>query len=119
MDFKEMSEDPYNTSEETKILKQLDVLERQSHAGALFEDLKRHPAWAKVEEYLNNQIEASQRVIFNDVDGDHRKAIFQMQGMVKLRNWINAQALAGQIASKAIAQHFKDVADEKASLGIE
>lgn len=119
MDFNEMSKDPYNSTEETKILKQLDSLERQAHVGALFEDLRRHPAWMKVEEYMNNQIEQSQRAIFQDPDGDHRKAIFKIQGMVLLRNWINGQSLAGQIASKAIAEHFKAVDDEKRSLGIE
>lgn len=119
MDFNEMSKDPYNSDEETKILTQLDSLERQSHSGALFEDLKRHPAWQKIEEYMNNQLEAAQKVIFADPDGDHRKAIFQMQGMVKLRNWVNAQSLAGQIASRAISEHFKSVQEDKRSLGIE
>lgn len=119
MDFLKLSEDPYNSDEETKILKQLDSLEKQSHAGALFEDLRRHPAWQKVEEYMKNQIEESQNKIFSDPEGDHRKVIFQIQGIVKLRNWINAQSLAGQIASRAIAEHFKAVSDEKRSLGIE
>jgi hypothetical protein len=117
MDFKAMAEDPYNLPEETKILKQLDNLEKQAHSGALFEDLHRHPAWQKIEEYMKNQIEESQKVIFGDPDGDHRKAIFQIQGMVKLRNWINAQRLAGQIASKAIQVHFKEVEAEKNMMG--
>jgi hypothetical protein len=118
MDFQEMAKDPYNLPEETKILQQLDSLERQAHAGALFEDLRRHPAWQKVEEYMKNYIEESQKKIFQDADGDHRKAIFQVQGMVQLRNWIHGQSLAGQIASRAIAEHFKAVAEEKRSLGI-
>lgn len=119
MDFAEMSKDPYNTTDETKILQQLDGLEKQAHVGALFEDLRRHPAWHKVEEYMNSQIEEAQKKVFSDPDGDHRKVIFQIQGIVKLRNWINAQSLAGQIASKAIAEHFKAVAEERRSLGIE
>lgn len=119
MDFAKEAADPYNTSEETKILHQLDSLERQAHVGALFEDLRRHPAWQKVEEYMNNQIEQGQKTIFSDPDGDHRKAIFKVQGIIMLRNWINAQSLAGQIASRAIAEHFKAVQDEKQSLGIE
>ena len=119
MDFKAMAEDPYNLPEETKILKQLDVLERQAHSGALFEDLRRHPAWQKIEEYMKNSIEESQKTIFSDPDGDHRKAIFQVQGMIKLSNWIHAQSLAGQIASRAISEHFKAVQEEKDSLGMQ
>lgn len=119
MDFLKESEDPYNTADETAILRQLDSLEKQSHAGALFEDLRRHPAWMKVEEYMKNQIEESQNKIFSDPEGDHRKVIFQIQGIVKLRNWIHSQSLAGQIASKAIAEHFKAVAAERRSLGME
>lgn len=119
MDFKEMSNDPYNLPEETKILQQLDNLEKQAHAGALFEDLRRHPAWQKIEEYMNNFIKESESAIFRDADGDHRKAIFQVQGMIRLRNWIHGQSLAGQIASRAIAVHFKSVEDDKRSLGIE
>lgn len=119
MDFGEMAKDPYNSSDETKILQQLESLEKQSHAGALFEDLRRHPAWQKVEEYMKNQIEESQNKIFSDPEGDHRKVIFQIQGIVKLRNWIHAQSLAGQIASRAISEHFKAIEDEKRSLGIE
>lgn len=119
MDFNEMAKDPYNTDEETKILKALDGFERQAHAGALFEDLKRHPAWQKVEEYMTNQIEESQKTVFSDPDGDHRKVIFQIQGIVKLRNWINAQIMAGNLAAKGISEHFKAVEDEKRSLGIE
>jgi len=119
MDFAEMAKDPYNLPDEAKILQQLDSLEKQAHTGALFEDLRRHPAWQKIEEYMKNAIEESQRTIFNDADGDHRKVIFQIQGMVKLRNWIHAQSLAGQIASKAIQEHFKAVEDDRRSLGIE
>ncbi len=119
MDFKKESENEWNQPEETKILKQLDILERQAHAGALFEDLRRHPAWQKIEEYMKNSIEESQKLIFSDPDGDHRKAIFQIQGMVKLRNWIHGQSLAGQIASRAIQEHFKAVEEDKRSLGIE
>lgn len=119
MDFKEMAADPYNLPEEKKILNQLDSLEKQAHAGALFEDLRRHPAWQKIEEYMKNQIEESQNKIFADPEGDHRKVIFQIQGIVKLRNWIHSQSLAGQIASRAIAEHFKAVQEEKRSLGIE
>jgi hypothetical protein len=119
MDFGELAKDPYNLREETNILNQLDSLERQAHAGALFEDLRRHPAWQKIEEYMKNSIEESQKTIFSDPDGDHRKAIFQVQGMVKLRNWIHAQSLAGQIASRAIAEHFKAVQEEKDALGLQ
>lgn len=119
MDFKEMASDEFNTEEEKKTLLQLDNLERAAHAGALFEDLKRHPAWRKVEEYMDNVIKESQAQIFNDPDGDHRKAIFQVQGMVKLRNWINAHSLAGQVAGKAIAEHFKAIEDERKALGME
>lgn len=119
VDFAKEAEDPYNTEEEKRILLQLDTLERQAHAGALFEDLRRHPAWHKVEEYMNNFIEQSQKKIFGDPDGDHKKAIFQVQGMITLRNWINAQSIAGQIASKAIADHLKTVQQEKEQLGIE
>lgn len=117
--FEELAQDPYNSADETRILYQLDSLEKQAHTGAIFEDLRRHPAWHKVEEYMNNTIQEGQKAIFNDADGDHRKAIFQVQGMVKLRNWINAQALAGQIASRAISEHFKSVQSEKEQLGIE
>lgn len=119
MDFAKEAEDPYNTPDETSILRQLDVLERQAHAGALFEDLRRHPAWMKVEEYMKNFIDEHQKKVFSDPDGDHRKIIFQVQGMVKLRNWIYAQSLAGQIASKAIATHFKSVDEEKRAMGLE
>ena len=119
MDFKEMAADPYNNEEEVKILNQLDNFERQAHAGALFEDLQRHPAWKKVEEYIDNFIKESNAKIFSDPDGDHRKAIFQVQGVVMLRNWINAQKLAGHIAARGIAEHFKAVADEKKALGLE
>lgn len=119
MDFAKEAEDPYNTDEEKKILLQLDNFERQAHAGALFEDLRRHPAWQKVEEYMKAQIEESQKTIFSDPDGDHRKVIFQIQGIVKLRNWINAQVMAGNIASRGIAEHFKAVQQEKEQLGIE
>ncbi|SRR5258708_4841690 len=117
--FEEMSKDEYNTQEETQILKQLDVLEKQAHAGALFEDLRRHPAWQKIEEYMKNYIEESQKKIFQDADGDHRKAIFQVQGMVTLRNWIHGQSLAGQIASRTIQEHFKAVEADKESLGLQ
>ena len=119
MDFEKEAQDPYNSDDEKKILLQLANFEKQSHAGALFEDLYRHPAWQKIEEYMKNQIEESQKVIFNDPDGDHRKVIFQIQGMVKLRNWINAQRLAGQIASKGIQEHFRAVEADKRSMGIE
>jgi hypothetical protein len=118
MDFGEMAKDPYNSAEETKILNQLENLEKQAHAGALFEDLRRHPAWQKIEEYMKNYVEESQKKIFSDPDGDHRKAIFQVQGMILLRNWIHGQSLAGQIASRAIQEHFKAVEDDKRSLGI-
>lgn len=117
--FEEMSKDPYTSEEEVKILTQLDNFERQAHAGALYEDLQRHPAWRKVEEYIDNFIKEANNKIFSDPDGDHRKAIFQVQGIVMLRNWINAQKLAGQIAARGIAQHFKDISDEKKSLGLE
>lgn len=119
MDFEAMAKDPYNLPEETKIANQLANLEKAAHAGALFEDLKRHPAWQKVEQYMSNFIEESQSGIFKDPDGDHRKVIFQVQGMVRLRNWVNGQSLAGQVASRAISEHFKAVAEEKRSLGIE
>jgi hypothetical protein len=119
MDFAEMAKDEFNTEDETKILLQLDNFERQAHAGALFEDLQRHPAWKKVEEYIDNFIKESNNKIFSDPDGDHRKAIFQVQGVVMLRNWINAQKLAGHIAAKGIAAHFKAISDEKKALGLE
>ena len=119
MDFEKEAEDPYNSDEEKKILLQLANYEKQSHAGALFEDLRRHPAWVKLEEYMKNQIEESQKTIFGDPDGDHRKVIFQIQGMIKIRNWVYAQCLAGQIASKGIQDHFRAVEAEKRSLGIE
>ena len=119
MDFEKEAADPYNSDDETKILLQLANFEKQAHAGALFEDLRRHPAWTKIEEYMKNQIEESQKVIFNDPDGDHKKVIFQIQGMIKVRNWIYAQCLAGQIASKGIQEHFKAVENDKRSLGIE
>jgi hypothetical protein len=119
MDFAEMAKDEFNTEEETKTLLQLDSFERQAHAGALFEDLKRHPAWKAVEIYIDNFIKEANNNIFNDPDGDHRKLIFQVQGVVKLRNWISAQSLAGQIAAKGIADHYKTISDEKKSLGLE
>lgn len=119
MDFESMAKDEYNTSEETKILNQLASLEKQAHAGALFEDLRRHPAWQAIEEYMKNFIEESQSTIFKDPDGDHRKIIFQVQGMVRLRNWVNGQSLGGQIASRAISEHFKAVDEEKRSLGLQ
>jgi hypothetical protein len=119
MDFAEMAKDEFNSPDEKATLQQLDNLERAAHAGALFEDLKRHPAWRKVEEYMDNVMKESNNQIFNDPDGDHRKVIFQVQGMVKLRNWINAHSLAGQIAGRAIAEHFKAISDEKKSLGFE
>lgn len=119
MDFLEASKDEYNSEEETKILLQLDSFERQAHAGALFEDLKRHPAWKAVEAYMDNLIKEASAQIFNDPDGDHRKMIFQVQGLVKLRNWINAQSLAGQIAAKGIAEHYNAVASERKALGLE
>jgi hypothetical protein len=119
MDFGEMAKDPYNLPEETKILQQLESLEKQAHSGALFEDLRRHPAWQKIEEYMKNFIEESQKTVFSDPDGDHRKVIFQVQGMIKMRNWIHAQSLAGQIASRAIQEHFNAVQAEKQQLGIE
>lgn len=118
MDFKQMSEDPYNTDEETKLLKALEAAEKQAHAGALFEDLRRHPAWMKVEEYMLAQIDEAKNKVFTDPDGDHRKVIFQIQGIVRLRNWIHGQSLAGQIASRAIKEHFQAVEDDKRSLGI-
>jgi hypothetical protein len=118
MDFEAAAKDEYNLPEETKILEQLANLEKQTHAGALFEDLRRHPAWQKIEEYMKNYIEESQKKIFSDPDGDHRKAIFQVQGMILLRNWIHGQSLAGQIASRAIQEHFKAVQEEKQQLGI-
>jgi hypothetical protein len=119
MDFGEMAKDAYNTEDETKILLQLESLETQAHAGALFEDLKRHPAYQKMEKFMESFISDSKNTIFNDPDGDHKKTVYQVQGMVKLRNWINAQVLAGQIASKAINDHFKSVQQEKEQLGIE
>jgi hypothetical protein len=119
MDFAEMAKDEFNTEDQKQILNQLDNLERQAHAGALFEDLRRHPAWKKVEEYIDNFMKESNNKIFADPDGDHRKVIFQVQGVVRLRNWINAQSLGGQIASKAIADHFKAINDEKKALGLE
>lgn len=119
MDFEKEAKDPYNLPEETKILNQLGSLEKQAHAGALFEDLRRHPAWQKVEQFMASQIDEAQKKIFNDPDGDHKKVIFQVQGLVKLRNWIHGQSLAGQIASRAISEHFKAVDEEKRSLGIE
>jgi hypothetical protein len=119
MDFEEMSKDPYNTDEETKILHQLANLETQAHEGALFEDLKRHPAFQKLERYMDSVISDSKNTIFNDPDGDHKKVVYQVQGLVKLRNWVNAQVLAGQIASKGINEHFKAVQEEKKQLGIE
>jgi|SRR5579864_1051327 len=119
MDFAKEAEDPYNTEEEKNTLMKLDALERQAHAGALFEDLRRHPAWKKVEEYINNYMQEENTKIFNDPDGDHRKVIFQVQGMTKLRNWIYAQSAIGQVASKAIADHFKAINEEKKALGLE
>ena len=119
MDFGEMAKDPYNCDEETKIFLQLENLEGQAHSGALFEDLKRHPAYQKIEKYMESFISDSKNTIFNDPDGDHRKTVYQVQGMVKLRNWINAQVLAGNIASKAINEHFKSVQEEKKQLGME
>jgi hypothetical protein len=119
MDFQEMAKDEFNTEEETRTLLQLDNFERQAHTGALFEDLQRHPAWRKVEEYIDNFIKESNNKIFSDPDGDHRKAIFQVQGVIMLRNWINAQRLAGHIAAKGIADHFKAISDEKKALGLE
>lgn len=119
MDFAEMAKDPYNTDDETKILKSLESFEKQAHSGALFEDLKRHPAWQKVEEYMKNQIEESQTKVFSDPDGDHRKIIFQIQGIVKLRNWVNAQILAGNIAARGITEHFKAVQAEREHLGMQ
>lgn len=117
--FQEMAKDEFNSEDETKILLQLDSFERQAHVGALFEDLQRHPAWRKVEDYIDTFIKESNNKIFSDPDGDHRKAIFQVQGIVMLRNWINAQKLAGNIAAKGITEHFKALSDEKRSLGLE
>jgi hypothetical protein len=119
MDFLGMSKDEFLSDDEKQTLVNLDGLERQAHAGALFEDLKRHPAWKAVEEYIDNFIKESQNKIFADADGDHRKVIFQIQGIVRLRNWINAQSLGGQIAAKAIAEHFRLISEEKKSLGLE
>ena len=119
MDFLKEAEDPYNTEEEKNTLLKLDALERQAHAGALFDDLRRHPAWKKIEEYMTNFMQEEQNRVFGDPDGDHRKVIFQVQGMLKLRNWIYAQSLAGQIASKGIQEHYKDIAEEKKALGLE
>lgn len=119
MDFEEMAKDEFNTDDEKQTLLQLANLEKQAHAGALFEDLRRHPAWQKVEEYMKNFMEEQNRAVFNDPDGDHRKVIFQVQGMIKLRNWIYMQSLAGQVASRGIAQHFKAIEEEKKALGLE
>lgn len=119
MDFGELAKDEYNSDDERHILLQLEQLEGQAHAGALFEDLKRHPAYQKLENYMESVISDSKNLIFNDPDGDHKKMIYQIQGMVKLRNWVNAQILAGQIASKGINQHFKSVQQEKEQLGIQ
>lgn len=119
MDFGEMAKDEYNTEEETKILQQLANLETQAHEGAMFEDLKRHPAYQKVERYMDSVISDSKNTIFNDPDGDHKKVVYQVQGLIKLRNWINGQVLAGNIAAKGINDHFKAVQAEKKALGIE
>jgi hypothetical protein len=119
MDFNEMAKDEYNSAEETQILHQLATMEEQSHAGALFEDMKRHPAYQKLERYMESFISDSKNTIFNDPEGDHRKMIFQVQGMIRVRNWVNAQILAGHIASKGIKTHFDAVQEEKQQLGIE
>lgn len=119
MDFGEMAKDEFNTDDEKQTLLKLESLEKQAHAGALFEDLRRHPAWLKVEEYMKNFMEEQNKAIFNDPDGDHRKIIFQVQGMIRLRNWIYMHSLAGQIASKGIAEHFAAIAAEKKDLGLE
>jgi len=119
MNFGEMAKDEFNSSDETKILLQLEGLEGQAHAGALFEDFKRHPAYAKFEKFMDSFINDSKNTIFNDPDGDHRKVVYQVQGMVRVRNFINAQILAGQIASRAINDHFVAVQEEKKQLGIE
>jgi hypothetical protein len=119
MDFGEMAKDEYNSDDEKKILLQLQNLEEQAHAGALFEDLKRHPAYQKLDRYMDSLMNDSKNTIFNDPDGDHRKIVYQIQGINKIRNWVNAQTLAGQIASKGITDHFKAVQDEKQQLGIE
>jgi lipopolysaccharide biosynthesis regulator YciM len=119
MDFGEMAKDEFNSDEEKKILLQLENLEGQAHAGALFEDFKRHPAYAKFEKFMDSFINDSKNTIFNDPDGDHRKVVYQVQGMVRVRNFINAQILAGQIASKAINEHFVAVQEERKQLGIE
>jgi len=117
--FEEMAADPYNSDEEKKILSQLQNLEEQAHTGALFEDLKRHPAYQKLEKYMDSLMNDSKNTIFNDPDGDHRKIVYQIQGVNKIRNWVNAQMLAGQIASRGITDHFKAVQAEKEQLGIE
>jgi hypothetical protein len=118
MDFKKLADDPYNSEDEKKILLQLESLETQAHSGALFEDLKRHPAYQKIERFMESFISDSKNTIFNDPDGDHRKIVYQVQGMVRLRNWINSQVLAGQIAAKGINDHFAAVQSEKEQLGI-
>ena len=117
--FGEMAADEFNSEDETKILLQLENLEGQAHSGALFEDLKRHPAYQKIENYMDSFMNDSKNTIFNSPEGDHKKVVYQVQGMVRLRNWINAQVLAGNIASKAINEHFSAVKDEKEQLGIE
>jgi hypothetical protein len=117
--FGEMAKDEYNTEDETKILLQLESLEGQAHTGALFEDLKRHPAYQKIENFMDSFMNDSKNTIFNNPDGDHKKVVYQVQGMVRLRNWINAQVLAGNIASRAINEHFSAVQKEKQDLGIE
>ena len=119
LDFAKEAEDPYNSEDEKNTLLKLDALERQAHAGALFEDLRRHPAWKRVEEYMTNFMNQEQAKVFSDPDGDHRKVIFQVQGMMMLRNWIYAQSAIGQVASKGIADHFKAIAEEKKALGLE
>lgn len=119
MNFGEMAKDEFNSDDEKQILLRLEQFEGQAHAGALFEDLKRHPAYQKLERYMESFMAEAQNVIFSSPDGDHKKVVYQVQGMVKLRNWVNAQILAGNIASKGIATHFNAVKAEKEQLGIE
>lgn len=93
--------------EEKDAQKQLSALQDIAHQGALFADWKNSYCTQKFIQWLDAQIMDTKNSWLTMKSREEAEAVrLQAQSYVKVKNWINAKILAGDLAAKGMKELY-------------
>jgi hypothetical protein len=97
------------TQDEQELRAKLELLERQAHTGALFDDWVRHQAGQAFMKYLEEQINDSKNRWLSAADREAAEVVrVQAQVYQKVKGWINAQSASGKVASQEVKRFTEE-----------